>query len=97
MDHNVTDNAHLSRFELAVDGSEHPAVAYYRLDSDRITLTHTEVPAEFSGKGVGSRLAKGVFDLIRGSGRKVVPQCPFMHAWLERHPEYSDLVAAPAP
>ena len=41
----------------------------------------------------GSRLAKGVFEQIRASGRKVVPRCSFMAGWVSRHPEYDDIVA----
>ena len=92
MDNKVTDNPELSRFELTIPGSDDPALAFYRLDPDQhITLIHTEVPEALSGQGIGSRLAQGVFDLIRASGRKVVPQCPFMRAWLDRHPAYADL------
>ena len=68
------------------------ALAYYRLDGNKIVLTHTEVPPRFSGQGVGSRLAKGVFDAIRTSGRKAVAECPFMAAFAGRHPEYADLL-----
>ena len=68
------------------------ALAYYRLDGNKIVLTHTEVPPRFSGQGVGSRLAKGVFDAIRVRGRKAVAECPFMAAFADRHPEYADLL-----
>jgi predicted GNAT family acetyltransferase len=90
MEANVIDHQDVSRFELPLDGDV--AVACYRLDGGRIVLTHTEVPPRFSGQGVGSRLAKGVFDAIRASGRKVVTQCPFMAAYAGRHPEYTDLL-----
>lgn len=89
----VVDQPARHRFELAIEGADEPAAAYYRLSGDDIVLTHTEVPSAQSGKGIGSRLARGVFDRIRASGRKVVPRCPFMRAWLDRHPEYADLVA----
>jgi predicted GNAT family acetyltransferase len=88
---NVIDCPDKSRFELPLDDGE-IAVAYYRLDGSRIVLTHTEVPPRFSGQGVGSRLAKGVFDAIRASGRNVVTECPFMAAYAGRHAEYADLL-----
>ena len=87
----VVDHPERHRFELAIEGSDEPAAAYYQLRDDRIVLTHTEVPSSQSGKGIGSTLARGVFDLIRASGRKVQPRCPFMRTWLDRHPEYQDL------
>jgi len=90
----VTENTQLHRFELAIAGND-LAIAAYRIDDrGRVVLTHTEVPKEYSGQGVGGRLARGVFDAIRASGRKLVPQCPFMAAWYERHPDYADVVDA---
>jgi predicted GNAT family acetyltransferase len=55
-------------------------------------LTHTEVPQELSGRGIGSRLARGVLDDIRAAGLKVVAKCPFMAGYIGKHPEYADLV-----
>ena len=86
----VIDRPEKSRFELPVE--DDVAVAYYRLDGDRITLTHTEVPQHLSGQGIGSRLAKGVFEAIRASGRKAVAHCPFMAAYADRHSEYAGLL-----
>ena len=90
----VIENPERHRFELVIDGSEAIAAAYYRIDDNgNLVLTHTEVPSEFSGQGIGSRLARGVFDMIRATGRKTVVRCPFMAAFYSRHPEYSDIVA----
>lgn len=87
----VIDNPDQHRFELALDGDD-VATAHYRIEDGRVVLTHTEVPDAYSGQGVGSRLARGVFDAIRASGRKAVAQCSFMSRFVERHPEYSDIV-----
>lgn len=87
----VIDNQEQHRFELPLGGDQ-TAVAYYQIDGNRVLLTHTEVPKELSGQGIGSRLARGVFEAIRASGRKAVPRCPFMHDFVARHPEYSDVV-----
>jgi predicted GNAT family acetyltransferase len=57
------------------------------------TLTHTEVPAVLSRQGVGSKLVRGVLDRLRAEGSKVVPRCEFVAAYMERHPEYRDLLA----
>lgn len=91
MDSKVIDNAAQHRFELPV--GEALAVAYYRIDdAGRVVLTHTEVPQELSGRGIGSRLAQGAFDLTRASGRHLIAQCPFMAAYAGRHPAYNDIV-----
>jgi predicted GNAT family acetyltransferase len=87
----VIDNPAEHRFELPIEESA-IAAAYYSFAGERIVLTHTIVPKQFEGRGVASRLARGVFDAIRASGREVVLECPFMTAYYERHPEYSDIV-----
>lgn len=81
------------RFELAIDGSQDVAAAYYRMDGDRFVLTHTIVPERFSGLGIGTRLAHGVFREIRKSGHQLVTVCSFMADFAARHPEYDDVVA----
>jgi predicted GNAT family acetyltransferase len=86
----VRNNPALNRFELDADG--HVAVAYYRLSPGVITFTHTEVPAELSGRGIGSSLARGALDQVRAPGLKVVAQCPFIGAFISKHPEYGDLL-----
>jgi predicted GNAT family acetyltransferase len=86
----VRNNPVLHRFELDVDG--HLAVAYYRPSPGAITFTHTEVPPELGGRGVGSNLVKGALELVRAQGLKVVSKCPFVSAYLGKHPEYNDLL-----
>lgn len=92
----VEDNPAEGRFELAIDGSHEIVAAYYRMQGDRIILTHTIVPGNFSGHGIGSQLARGVFDEIRWNSRQVILVCPFMTAFYARHPEYADIVAVAA-
>ena len=87
----IHDPAH-HRFELGVNG--HHAAAYYRLDGDIITFVHTEVPPELGGQGVGGRLVKGALDQVRANGWKVVAQCPFVKAYIGKHPEYQDILKA---
>lgn len=94
MSQEVIENTAMHRFELPIDSAEAAiAAAYYRLEDGNVVLTHTEVPFEFSGRGIGSKLARGVFDILRNTGRKAVLRCPFMSAFYARHPEYSDVVA----
>jgi predicted GNAT family acetyltransferase len=86
----VQDNEAKHQFELIVEG--HTALAAYRLKPGVITFTHTEVPKELGGRGIGSQLAKGALDQVRERGLRVVPLCPFIKAYIEKNPEYADLV-----
>jgi hypothetical protein len=86
----VRDNRALKRFELDVGG--HTAVAYYQLAPGVITFTHTEVPSELGGRGVGSTLVRGALEAVRAQGLKVVPKCPFVGSFMGRHPEFNDLL-----
>ena len=86
----IRDNTADHRFELDADGGT--AVMYYRLEPGMITLMHTEVPPALGGHGLGSALVRGVLDIARARGLKVVPKCPFVAAYMGRHPEYNDLI-----
>src|SRR5262245_39164851 len=86
----MTGTANNNAKELEVDG--HLAVAYYERSGNVITFRHTEVPAELGGKGVGSSLVRGALDQVRTEGLKVVAQCPFVNAWIGKHPAYADLL-----
>jgi uncharacterized protein len=86
----IRDNAAHHRFELDADGGT--AIMVYHLDPGVITLVHTEVPQALAGKGIGSALVRGVLDLVRARGLKVIVKCPFVAAYLQRHPEYNDLL-----
>ena len=80
------------RYEAHVDG-ELAGFARYQLDGERIVFTHTEVDDRFEGQGVGSQLARFALDEVRArGGLRVVPRCPFIKSWIEKHPEYADLV-----
>jgi predicted GNAT family acetyltransferase len=87
----VRNNVEAQRYELEVDG--HVAFVSYRRSCGVVSLDHTEVPPALGGRGVGSTLVKGMLDLARSEGLKVVPQCPFIAAYIEKHPEYRDLVS----
>jgi predicted GNAT family acetyltransferase len=89
----VTDNADERRYEARA-GAEVIGFIDYRLAPGLIRLLHVEVDQEVEGEGVGSLLVARALDDIRRRGLKVVPLCPFVVAFLERHPEYSDLVAS---
>lgn len=88
----VINNKEASQFEINLDGKL--AKAEYMDRGKLIVFTHTEVPQEFEGKGVGSALAKTALDYARAEGKEVMPLCPFIAAYIRRHPEYADLVLA---
>ena len=74
------------RYELTVDG-EAAGFAEFRTNPGRVTFTHTVVDPEFEGQGLGSRLAKFVLDDAVARGETIVPVCPFIAAYLKRHPD----------
>lgn len=87
----VRDSTAARRFELAAED----AVAFidYRRNGGQVELIHTEVPAALEGKGIGSALVRGTLDLLRAEGATVLPTCSFVARFIERHPEYGDMVA----
>lgn len=87
----VIENVAGNRFEMTFPGGR--AFASFRRDGDRLIVTHTEVPAAFNGQGLGSLLARGLFENARATGRRIVPACSFVADWASRHPEFSDVVA----
>ena len=87
----VCDNPAVGRYELFVDG-ELAGLAVYTLSGDTMTIPHTEAQPRYEGRGLGARLAKFALDDARRRGLRVVPRCPFIAAYIERHPEYADLV-----
>jgi predicted GNAT family acetyltransferase len=91
MESNIFFNPTLSRFEWEIDS--YTALAEFRLEQDMITFTHTEVPAELGGRGIGSRLVEFALNYARSQGWKVVPLCPFFKSYIAKHPNYSDLLA----
>jgi uncharacterized protein len=86
----VTNNTQAHRFEVNLDGEV--AFAEYRLKPGQIILPHTVVPPAFAGKGVAGALATFAFGYARAEGLKVIPTCPFMSAWVKKHPEQQDIV-----
>lgn len=88
----VRDNRDESRYE-AVRDDQPVGFAYYRAEQGRLVFTHTEVRPEDEGKGVASALIRGALDDVRRRGLSAVPLCPFVRSFIDRHPEYQDLVA----
>lgn len=88
----VTNNTADSRFEILDDGNL-ATLAYSERDG-KIYLIHTEVPKPLEGRGYASALAKTAFEYAKEHQLTVVPFCPFVRAYLKRHPEYESLVKA---
>ncbi len=87
----VSDNEAAHRFEVCVDG-ELAGFAEYEPAEGRLVFTHTEVLPALAGRGIGGRLAAGALDQVRARGLRVTPRCPYIAAFIRRHPAYSDLV-----
>jgi len=82
------------RYELLVDGRR-AGFAEFRLQPGAVVFTHTVVRPEFEGRGLGSRLAKYVLDDAVARGERIVPECPFIAAYLREHPGYEGSVDWP--
>jgi predicted GNAT family acetyltransferase len=88
----VIHNAAASRFELHAENSV--AILDYILDGDTITFTHTGVPAELEGRGIGSQITRAAMDFAQQKSFKVVSTCWFVTGYIERHKEYQHLLKA---
>ena len=91
LQNNVRQNTERNRFEMDVEGGV--AIAVYRPSPGVLAFTHTETPRHLRGRGVASELMGKVLANVRAQGLKVVPMCPFVADYIDRHPEFADLVA----
>lgn len=94
-DRPIRDNTAGERYELAIDGDV--AFLQYRRRDGIMILAHTEVPEALRGRNLASRLARHALDAARAEGRQVVVRCPFVAAYVRRHPSYGDVVAGTLP
>lgn len=88
----ITDVADQQRYEAREDGELAGFAAYLDTREGPRVFTHTEVEAGFTGRGVGSRLARSAMDDLRGRSQQAVALCPFIAGWLDRHRDYADVV-----
>lgn len=91
MPRTVEHNPELSRYELHVEG-ELVGWSDYRPAGASVIIAHTEIDQKHEGAGFGSELVRGTLEHIRASGKTVIPTCPFTAAFIQRHPEYIELV-----
>jgi predicted GNAT family acetyltransferase len=86
----VVDNTAAHRLEINDGG--HIAFLTYRMKGDAIEYMHSETPQELQGRGYASALAKFALEREKASGRGVIASCPFVRAYVKRHPEYASVV-----
>ena len=91
MPNTFRNNKSKNRFELEID--DHLAFVDYEMSPGSIALTHTEVPKELGGRGVGSILAKAVLENVRAQGLKCEPRCEFIAGYIKKHPDFADLLS----
>lgn len=89
MEYDIVNNTEAKRFELTIEGKT--AIVTYSLFEGGITFLHTEVPAEMEGKGIAASLAKFVLEYAKTNNLKVLPLCPYIKLYIDRHPEYQSL------
>jgi predicted GNAT family acetyltransferase len=89
----IRQNTERQRFEAVVDDKVAGFITY-DVTEDAVDLRHTVVKPQFEGQGLGSVLVRTTLEQIRDAGKKVIPTCPFVRAYLERHPEWDSLRAS---
>jgi len=87
----IRDDPAAGRLEILVDGRR-AGYAAYRRHPEAIAYTHTEIEPEFEGRGLGGKLVRAALDKARAEGVAVLPYCPFVREYVERHPDQLDLV-----
>jgi predicted GNAT family acetyltransferase len=88
----LSKNEAAGRYELHLDGRRVGLADFYRR-ADVVVIPHTETSPEFGGRGLASKLVRFCLDDIREQGLQVEPACPFVAAYIRKHPEYADLVS----
>jgi predicted GNAT family acetyltransferase len=92
MDPTVRNDPEAHRYEIR-EGDQLLGIAAYQHRGSTLVMTHTEVDQDSGRSGLGGTLVRAALDDVRSQGLKVVPRCPFVRGWIERHPDYADLIA----
>lgn len=90
MHENVAINERLHRFEIETDGGT--AQLVFHRGPSLLDLVHAEVPPQAEGRGFGSALVRAAMEYAKEQRLRVIPSCPFVRQWLQRHHEYDDIV-----
>jgi predicted GNAT family acetyltransferase len=85
----VVNNTEAKRFEIQL--GDDIARIEYQITGHTITFTHTEVPPAFEGQGIAGKIAKVALEYAKESGYKILPLCPYVKAYIQRHPEYKSI------
>ncbi|GAA1862971.1 GNAT family N-acetyltransferase [Myceligenerans crystallogenes] len=94
----VVDNPAEHRFEARLPDGTLAGLAAYERDGGTVIFTHTEVPSEYEGQGIASRLAHDALAIARGNHDRIVPLCPFFRRYVRNHaPEYDDMLVTVPP
>ncbi len=88
--YDIRNKPDAGRFETQVDGKN--CILVYRLTGEVMAVTHTEVPPELEGRGIGGALAQAALEYARDHNLKVVPLCSFVEWYIQKHPEFQNLV-----
>jgi predicted GNAT family acetyltransferase len=91
METTVTENPARHRYEISVDG-ELAGFTMFTLDGDVAIMPHTKIDPAFAGQGLATTLIAAALDDLRERGVTVVPRCPFVREFVEKHPEYQDII-----
>ena len=89
----VVQNASDPQYDIVVGGEVAGYAAYDDRGDDVRAFTHTVIEPEFEGRGLAAQLVGAALEAEREAGRRIVPECPYVRSFLEKHPEYADLVA----
>ncbi len=91
MKYDIRNNQSGQRFETLVD--DLLCVIDYELHDTNLSLTHVLVPKPLEGRGIAGELTRAALDWARTENYRVIPVCPYVQAWLQRRPDYQDLVS----
>jgi len=86
----IKRNDQRQRFEAVVDNQL--CVLEYTIDGKTISMNHVRVPEAVGGRGIAGQITRHALDWARSNHLRVVPNCPYVAGWIERHPEYADLI-----
>lgn len=93
MTHTIVHNRAQSRFETTVEGNL--CILDYRRDDSIVNMNHVGVPRPVEGRGIAADLTQTALDWARAEDLQVVPSCPYVAAWIKRHPDYQAGVHRP--
>jgi predicted GNAT family acetyltransferase len=89
----VVNNTDVNRFEIQLPGDQVAEIDYLQ-EGDVIVMVHTGVPKEFSGQGIADKLTHDALEYVKAEGYRVMALCPFVSAYIRRHPEYKDITVS---